>query len=115
MLGRGCRSQGKASGTIVIVNNQYLRSEHAWQEIKSRAQIFDADVIKNLRPLYNALPYADSALLLQAKKVYADNKWRIPYQSFLNNNGGLIARLRRSELQASERDLIPCSQQDVQQ
>ena len=53
-----------------MVSKTYQNVDYCWAAIKARAQNFDAEVIKNLLPLYEALPYADNTLIKNAQPAY---------------------------------------------
>lgn len=112
MLGRGSRSQGGTKGKIVMVSKSFSATSIVWGQIQSRAHNFDADQIKNLKPLFDTLVYASPTLVNSMKKAYSDNAWRIETETFAKNHFGLLKKMRAAKTAGTVQQLISSSQME---
>ena len=48
MIGRGCRSQGKPKGSVIIESDQYYDSSEAWDALTTRRTDANANCAENL-------------------------------------------------------------------
>lgn len=77
IFGRSSRAQGPGKAIIIIKNEQIIDPELAWADIFNRVETVVSSAVRNLVPLYLAVPkIKDADLIEKIRKAYENNKWK---------------------------------------
>jgi hypothetical protein len=104
MVGRGCRSQGKARGTVVVESEKYLDGNEAWDALCARKSEGTGNTAENLVALAKCIPYAGAQDLKEAKESFSDNKWNTRPDSFQTEHYKVLKKLQARTAASLERN-----------
>ena len=104
MVGRGCRSQGKARGTVVVESEKYLDSNEAFDALCARKSRGSGNTAENLVALAKSIPYAGAQDLKEAKESFSDNKWNVSPDQFQTEHFRILKKLQAKTAVAQERN-----------
>lgn len=106
MFARGCRVQGEQKGTIIFIDDQITDADQKWHSVVSRNFALRSDCVRNLKPLFKALPYLKQAGIQAVREAYKNKGWQTHMNStFCSTYRSMLATLDKwtKEAEVEER------------
>lgn len=75
MFARGCRIQGEQKGTIIFIDDKITDADQKWYSVVSRKFTMRFDCVRNLKPLFKAVPYLKQAGIQAVSEAYNNKGW----------------------------------------